>query len=891
MRSLIHFWSYPKANSPSDPNSRLQAEIRQLSNAIRDEKINRAEQIGQLMKELSSAKDKNKAYGFQKQPQLHVHLAGAASLAREQRILASLRYRSMYVRQDEIKDPHDTTFQWIFKTSNLAAALGRQPLEFVEWLQSRHESGGTYWITGKAGSGKSTFMKFLTSHPQTQRALTEGIHGSERLITASFFFWHAGTALQKSQEGLLQSLLYELLRQCPEAISVLCPERWDLSLLSDHNQWTRQELFETLIKLCSGGPVLSAKFLFFIDGLDEYSGRPSDIVEVLQKVACLSNVKICISSRPWPAFETAFGADETKKLYLHELTKHDIMRYVESKLNKNEHYCQAKTQDPIYGELVSKIADKAKGVFLWVYLVVRSLLEGFENGDSNPFLHERVDELPEELEDLFRRMLDGIDKRYEAKSAQTLLIALTTPSMLPIMTYAFLDEALSNPQQICEAAALPLTDNQIAYRQSQTVRQVNAITKGLLEVSDSDRSRHPYVRGSIDFLHRTVKDFLVEYRATLIERAGPKFQVHVTLEYALLAEFKHFPADTPAGSPQDQQLRDDLTLYQRSAADLLEMTIHHAAEAGLATGQTQEAVLAALLEITSGPPSERADLAVEELDFGRPVSQLLDVCVQYEHYAFIEQELTKRPALLHVGNPPLLFQALLTTRPAQPLSIRAGMVQLLQKYGANPNQPYHNSTVWGTFLHDVIDHEQNRVSDGTGYLDDLLQHQLIIVQSLLSFGADPMVQDKEGGRYSAIYGRFLMSPKPSGSHQRFRYNVLKRFIDAGADPNAPFADSTVWIYFLEKLSRTQFRLQSKYKYEIMELLLNSGASRDVSVNGSILSGDNTCTPANVIRLCFPEGQAQHLEEILAPQKQQNVNGKPKLKQKPPSLSRLFRRFK
>lgn len=36
--------------------------------------------------------------------------------------------------------------------------------DFVAWLE---EGDGLYWIAGKAGSGKSTLMKYIASHPST----------------------------------------------------------------------------------------------------------------------------------------------------------------------------------------------------------------------------------------------------------------------------------------------------------------------------------------------------------------------------------------------------------------------------------------------------------------------------------------------------------------------------------------------------------------------------------------------------------------------------------------------------------------------------------------------------------------------------------------------------
>lgn len=49
-------------------------------------------------------------------------------------------------------------------------------------------------------------MKHLYRHEDSLAALRT-CAGGKQLVTASYFFWYAGAEMQKSQQGLLQTLL------------------------------------------------------------------------------------------------------------------------------------------------------------------------------------------------------------------------------------------------------------------------------------------------------------------------------------------------------------------------------------------------------------------------------------------------------------------------------------------------------------------------------------------------------------------------------------------------------------------------------------------------------------------------------------------------------------
>jgi hypothetical protein len=103
--------------------------------------------------------------------------------------------------------------------------------------------------------------------------------GGSRIITANYFFWNSGIPLQMSKEGLLRSLLFQILRQSPELIQTVSPGRWEFLCLfnEDDREWTKREL-EQMLRTAAGALGATNKLCIFEDGLDEFDGRHDDLV-------------------------------------------------------------------------------------------------------------------------------------------------------------------------------------------------------------------------------------------------------------------------------------------------------------------------------------------------------------------------------------------------------------------------------------------------------------------------------------------------------------------------------------------------------------------------------------------------------------------------------------
>ncbi|KAI8630912.1 hypothetical protein F5Y19DRAFT_39516 [Xylariaceae sp. FL1651] len=412
---------------------------------------------------------------------------------KEAQILATLNYSDRTARHEKIPDAHIATFKWSLReTKETEAKYGR----LRRWLKA---DDALFWVSGKPGSGKSTFMKSIADSEETKKCLAAWA-GKHELLIASHYFTIYGTPIQRSLEGLLRSLVFGILVLKPMLIPKLLVGRWERSW--EQPRWTQSELEAVLRLFGAETESLPSKICYFIDGLDEFEGDHLDICQTLKQLSQSPFIKVCVSSRPWNVFEDALGDKPYSKLYMHELTHGDIRNYTESRLREHTRWniLQEEAGCVSLRFLINEIVAKSNGVFLWVTLVVRLLREGLTNDDSLFDLQRRLSSCPTDLEEFFKHILQSVDPFYSEKMAGTLLLALEAQEPLYIEIYSFHDlEYVDENYAIKESADLMAKDLMTLNKLfSSVLRRINGRCKGLLE-RNGDR---------IEFLHRTVYDFL-----------------------------------------------------------------------------------------------------------------------------------------------------------------------------------------------------------------------------------------------------------------------------------------------------------------------------------------------------------------------------------------------
>lgn len=693
----------------------------------------------------------------------------------QEKILNCLYFRQISDRIETVAEVHRNTCKWIYSDPE---ATQKPWSNFAEWLR---QGQGCYWINGKAGSGKSTLMKFIHHDPRTKSALSTWASGHE-LVTASFFFWNLGSTLQKSQGGLLRSLLHDILDRHRHLIATVFPELCRAVTKLNRGEQLSDPSLPELIKgfrRLVRKQATPLRICLLIDGIDEYEGDHSELSELLSSVSSSTHVKIIISSRPIPACVDAFSL--CPSLRLQDLTHDDIQLYVEDKLKaKLDKSGRLETAD-----IIAELVEKASGVFIWVVLAVRSLLNGLRNHDRIEDLRRRLDELPADLKELYSHMVRRMPPIYRQQASQLFQLVLRSIQVQPEDSITALQ--LSFAEDTADyALARPIeaiTPKEESDRAEEVEGRVRSRCCGLLEMQDVKTQRRLHssvIRPQIGFLHKTVVEFLRDPQAwedMLRLTAGTEFDPTITLLRSCLLLTKTFAISMTIKteiSPTWQSMENCLAYsalaegichgWLPSYLDELDrtMTHHWNSASAFSTGAKScemNGHWATGLSLTENSwyirfsPYSLLSLAVvlglgsyveEEIsrDYVEDEAQLLKIALE----CFI-QSWDDAPAVPWKPH-------------QQPMSLKyAKIVVFLLQNGANPNQKERSSetTTWEL----ALGHLAKISGNAHGFIQDFQKHGLSevfvkLLACLITSGADPNAE-------------VVDAPKPKSTHRNQRY--------------------------------------------------------------------------------------------------------------------------
>jgi hypothetical protein len=423
---------------------------------------------------------------------------------------------------------------------------------------------------------------------------------------------------------------------------------------------------------------------------------------------------------------------------MHDLTRGDIHLYVEDTLGKNARFRQLQKEDPQCPNFVLNIVREADGIFLWVFLVIRSLLDGLTNSDRIGDLQERVNETPKDLKDYFKTILFSTQNRYRTQTARIFTIAINAEIELPLMAYWVIDQ--ENPRYFFQCPAKTPSVEILNSRLENMRRRLKVLSKGLLEASDED---NPLFGFKVVFLHRTVKDYLQTPDAQSMLQSWSDHSFNVDWEICSAAgtllkiapretfDLTHDAAEGTWGNAIHVLLPYAARVDQNPLirADLASMLEHLQAALTPAFQEYKEVIYQQLKD--EGPQAIFKETSLI------PDLVIMSACVSFGVFNFVADKFAKEPQLCsrltnHVYS---LIWSMRGNREEGFLEYSAmPMLELLLAHGVDPNSGFDGKTEWGFILEDLMS-EGEEMSEG----EDVDRRRLKSfegIKSLLRHGAD-----------------------------------------------------------------------------------------------------------------------------------------------------------
>ena len=445
--------------------------------------------------------------------------SGKADLLREA-ILDALSYPTQDDRESQIVETHSNTYAWILNPAKhpfaqwLVESTLSAPLGSAGDPGSAVGNSNLYWITGHPGSGKSTLMQHIRHSPQLPRSVKLWMP-HEKVTIASFYFWESGSVMQRSRQGLLRSILHQLLEPKTRLMSQVMPDLWaflmhasTLERVRKLSEWDEDELIEALRRyfaLTDRPPTF-----MMIDGLDEFDGDMLELVKLLKDLAAGQKVKICVSSRPWPVFLETL--ENVPMLRLQELTEGDMKAYIRDRLWKP---LQCLGEEPERRKVEAEMLRRADGVFLWITFAVAELIGHSTGSPSIPAIRASVEQLPAGLYEFIQYKLlrqspepREVSRVFQLMRARQEVGAFSGDddgSTVSLWELSLARQVMSS-EQLADVPIYQVPQTEVEAICRDTKDYLKTATQSLVVVSTAkDHSVNPL--RSLTYIHRTVKDW------------------------------------------------------------------------------------------------------------------------------------------------------------------------------------------------------------------------------------------------------------------------------------------------------------------------------------------------------------------------------------------------
>lgn len=293
----------------------------------------------------------------------------------------------------------EDSYRWIFENP-----------KYQEW--HKDDQNRLLWLSGDPGKGKTMLLCGIVQELMQQP--------DPPLVT--FFFCQATILSNNGYVSVIRSLIWLLADQQPSLMAYIRKsyDNTGATLFDGANAWYKlSQIFSNML----GHKNLSPVYII-IDALDECTTGRTECLHLIQKLSTLPRVKLLVSSRNWPEIGGKLINEMNLSLEVNAgLVKTAVELYISHKASQ-----LSILQDgpQLKEEVCHRMRNKANGTFLWVAIVFKSL-DSMRYYDDNSEVLEMLDEMPEDLNQLYDTMLQRISqlKGESSKFCRTVLAVAT----------------------------------------------------------------------------------------------------------------------------------------------------------------------------------------------------------------------------------------------------------------------------------------------------------------------------------------------------------------------------------------------------------------------------------------------------------------------------------
>ncbi|KAI1291072.1 hypothetical protein F5Y03DRAFT_377684 [Xylaria venustula] len=359
---------------------------------------------------------------------------------------------------------YEGTSQWITKSSKLRS-----------WLQ-RGRGPNLLWLYGKPGSGKSILSSqiiyFLRSDPARH---------------VLFFFCDFHTPAMEVTAYIFKSLCSQLVRMSSEFVPFV---------YNDYVSKGRKVVPSTLKEILTQLLAHFEDVRLVLDGIDELpQGEHRTLIKTICEVTDSNpTCKTLIVSQDIPTIATSLSKKQRMCISEEEnCIRRDMDMVVDGSLREINNMHEGFIEEPILQDLKGKILEKAKGMFLWVRLV----LDLLESAISVQDLRLQLDSLPRDLVEVYEKILGNMRHRCSDGGVM---------QMRRVFSWL-----------LCQRGKHPLRKHQIRLGMG-IYPGCHVLTRETRPFPNATDICKPFIEdgpgGSLIFIHSTVPQFLLEQGQT-----------------------------------------------------------------------------------------------------------------------------------------------------------------------------------------------------------------------------------------------------------------------------------------------------------------------------------------------------------------------------------------